>query len=55
MEKGFEFVDAIVGGVVPRQYIPAVEKGLIESLSEGILSGSPVVDVKCDSLRGSYQ
>ena len=52
--KGFEFVDAIVGGVVPRQYIPAVEKGLIESLSEGILSGSPVVDVKATLYDGSY-
>jgi elongation factor G len=52
--KGFEFVDAIVGGSVPRQYIPAVEKGLIEAVTEGILSGSPVVDVKITLYDGSY-
>ena len=44
--KGFEFVDAIKGGVVPREYIPAVEKGVIEALSQGVLAGYPVVDVK---------
>jgi elongation factor G len=52
--KGFEFVDAIVGGSVPRQYIPAVEKGLVEVITEGILSGSPVVDVKVTLYDGSY-
>jgi elongation factor G len=52
--KGFEFVDAIVGGSVPRQYIPAVEKGLIEAVTEGILSGSPVVDVRLTLYDGSY-
>lgn len=51
---GFEFVDAIVGGSVPRQYIPAVEKGLLESLPEGVLSGSPVVDIKATLYDGSY-
>jgi elongation factor G len=51
---GFEFVDAIVGGVVPRQYIPAVEKGLIESMQEGTLSGSPVVDIKATLYDGSF-
>jgi elongation factor G len=44
--KGFEFVDAIKGGVVPREYIPAVEKGVIEALTSGVLAGYPVVDVK---------
>jgi elongation factor G len=52
--KGFEFVDAIVGGSVPRQYIPAVEKGLVEAITEGILSGSPVVDAKITLYDGSY-
>src|SRR5256885_13080564 len=44
--KGFEFVDEIKGGVVPREYIPAVEKGVIEALTSGVLAGYPVVDVK---------
>ncbi|MEQ1518090.1 MAG: elongation factor G, partial [Usitatibacteraceae bacterium] len=44
--KGFEFVDAIKGGVVPREYIPAVEKGVIEALALGAISGHPVVDVR---------
>src|SRR5205823_7078538 len=44
--KGFEFVDAIKGGTVPREYIPAVEKGLVETLPNGVLAGFPVVDVK---------
>ncbi|MEK7823356.1 MAG: EF-Tu/IF-2/RF-3 family GTPase, partial [Nitrospirota bacterium] len=43
---GFEFVDKIVGGVIPRQYIPAVEKGIVESLQEGILAGYPIVDMR---------
>ena len=51
---GFEFVDAIVGGAVPRQYIPAVEKGLIESLETGILAGSQVVDVKITLYDGGF-
>lgn len=51
---GFEFVDAIVGGVVPRQYIPSVEKGLRASLQEGILAGFPVVDVRATLHFGSY-
>ena len=51
---GFEFVDEIVGGVVPRQYIPAVEKGVREALHEGILAGYPVVDVKVTLYDGSY-
>ena len=51
---GFEFVDEIVGGVVPRQYIPAVEKGVREALLEGILAGYPLVDVKVTLYDGSY-
>ncbi|RUP35821.1 MAG: elongation factor G [Curvibacter sp.] len=52
--KGFEFVDAIKGGVVPREYIPAVEKGVIEALNSGVLAGYPVVDVKVTLTFGSY-
>jgi elongation factor G len=52
--KGFEFVDAIKGGVVPREFIPAVEKGVIEALNSGVLAGYPVVDVKVTLTFGSY-
>ena len=52
--KGFEFVDAIKGGAVPREYIPAVEKGLRETLPNGVLAGYPVVDVKVTLFYGSY-
>ncbi|MCC7135512.1 MAG: elongation factor G [Nitrosomonas sp.] len=52
--KGFEFVDEIKGGAVPREYIPAVEKGLIDSLTNGVLAGYPVVDVKIALFDGSY-
>jgi elongation factor G len=52
--KGFEFVDAIKGGVVPREYIPAVEKGVNETLKAGVLAGYPVVDVKVTLHFGSY-
>ncbi len=52
--KGFEFVDAIKGGTVPREYIPAVEKGLREALPNGVLAGFPVVDVKVTLFDGSY-
>jgi elongation factor G len=52
--KGFEFVDAIKGGVVPREFIPAVEKGVVEALNTGVLAGYPVVDVKCTLTFGSY-
>ncbi|RMF83549.1 MAG: elongation factor G [Nitrospinota bacterium] len=51
---GFEFVDRIVGGVIPRQYIPAVEKGVREAMEEGILAGYPVVDVRVTVYDGSY-
>jgi elongation factor G len=51
---GFEFVDAIKGGTVPGQYIPAVEKGLIEAMVEGVLSGSPVVDMRISLYDGSF-
>ncbi len=52
--KGFEFIDAIKGGTVPREFIPAVEKGLRESLPSGVLAGFPVVDVKVTLFDGSY-
>jgi elongation factor G len=51
---GFEFVDAIKGGVVPREYIPAVDKGIQETLPSGILAGYPVVDIKATLFFGSY-
>ncbi|MGQ9525628.1 MAG: elongation factor G [Armatimonadota bacterium] len=51
---GFEFVDAIVGGVIPRQYIPAVEKGLLEAMERGYLAGYPTVDIRCTVDDGSY-
>jgi len=52
--KGFEFIDEIKGGSVPREYIPAVEKGLLETLPSGVLAGYPVVDVKVTLFDGSY-
>src|SRR5438309_12065870 len=52
--KGFQFVDAIKGGVVPREFIPAVEKGVNEALNNGVLAGYPVVDVKVTLTFGSY-
>ena len=52
--KGYEFVDAIKGGVVPREYIPAVDKGLRDTLPAGVLAGFPVVDVKVTLFDGSY-
>ena len=52
--SGFQFGDRIVGGVVPKQYIPAVEKGLREAMSEGVLAGYPVVDLKATLVDGSY-
>ncbi len=51
---GFEFVDKIVGGVIPKQYIPAVEKGIVEAMQEGELAGFPVVDVKVTLYDGSF-
>ncbi|MGI4860104.1 MAG: elongation factor G [Janthinobacterium lividum] len=52
--KGYEFVDAVKGGVVPREYIPAVDKGIQETLKAGVLAGYPVVDVKVTLFFGSY-
>jgi elongation factor G len=52
--KGYEFVDAIKGGVVPREYIPAVDKGITETLNSGVLAGYPVVDIKVTLFFGSY-
>ncbi|MBF0564119.1 MAG: elongation factor G [Nitrospirae bacterium] len=51
---GFEFVDKIVGGSIPRQYIPAVEKGIVDKLKEGIIAGCPMVDIRVSLLDGSY-
>jgi elongation factor G len=52
--KGYEFVNGIVGGVVPREYIPAVDKGVKEALEGGVIAGYPVVDVKVTIIDGSY-
>jgi elongation factor G len=52
--KGFEFVNEIAGGVVPKEYIPAVEKGIIEQMKNGVIAGYPVVDVKVSLYDGSY-
>lgn len=52
--KGYEFVNKIVGGVIPREYIPAVDKGIKEALTSGTLAGYPVVDVKVELIDGSF-
>ena len=51
---GFEFENAIVGGVVPREFVPAVEKGLVETMANGVLAGYPMVDIKAKLYDGSY-
>src|SRR5207245_9960777 len=51
---GFQFVDEIVGGAIPRNFIPAVEKGVVEAMHEGILGGFPVVDLRVTLYDGSY-
>ena len=53
-DKGFEFVNMIKGGVIPNEYIPSVEKGIVSAIEEGILAGFPVVDIKVVLLDGSY-
>jgi len=52
--KGFEFVDKIVGGAIPRNFIPSVEKGIVKSMGEGFLAGFPVVDLRVNLVDGSY-
>ncbi len=53
-EKGYEFVDSVVGGTVPREYIPVVDKGLQEALPNGVLAGYPLIDIKAELYDGSY-
>jgi len=52
--KGYEFVNAVVGGKIPREFIPAVDKGVSEAMTRGILAGYPAVDIKCELFDGSY-
>lgn len=52
--EGFEFVNAIVGGIIPKEYIPAVEKGIVEQMQNGVIAGYPVVDVKVTLYDGSF-
>ena len=52
--KGYEFVNAIVGGVVPKEYIPSIDKGIQEALESGVIAGYPVVDIKVTLVDGSY-
>ena len=53
-DKGYEFVDSVVGGTVPREFIPSVDKGLQAALPLGILAGYPLIDIKCELFDGSY-
>jgi elongation factor G len=52
--KGYEFVDDIKGGAVPREYVPAIQKGIVESINKGVIAGQPVVDIKVTCFDGSY-
>ncbi len=53
-KKGFEFVNKIVGGTIPKEYIPAIEKGVVEAMEKGVLAGYPMVDIKVTLIDGSY-
>ncbi|MCR5231471.1 MAG: elongation factor G [Acholeplasmatales bacterium] len=53
-DKGYEFVDGIIGGVVPKEFIPSVDKGLQAALPNGVLAGYPLIDIKCELFDGSY-
>lgn len=53
-KKGFEFVNKIVGGVIPREFIPAIEKGVVEAMAKGVLAGFPMVDIKVTLIDGSF-
>ena len=52
--KGFEFINSVVGGKIPREYIPAVEKGVVEAMTRGVVAGYPMVDIKVELYDGSY-
>ena len=52
--KGFEFVDKVVGGVIPKNYIPSIEKGVVEAMSKGALAGYQIVDMRVSVYDGSY-
>jgi elongation factor G len=52
--SGFEFVDRVVGGSIPRQFIPAVEKGVVEAMAGGVITGNPIVDIRVSLVDGSY-
>ena len=52
--KGYEFVDEVRGGAIPREFLPAIQKGIVETMSRGIISGNPLVDIRVTCFDGSY-